>query len=341
MKRKTKLDAITRRQLLSDMLKIPPVLLGLSSLDMLFPSTDQPRAIDTQPDIHAYSLALPSYWEKHLSSSAKGDISTLLLRVGKLHDAILYVNGIDHHTMIELLCRYHVLIAFIIDDYPSFHIALLHLNKAAILAQSLNNRELYAAILYRRGNALFLKGDTSAAIQDYTTALEHATSEQLKGAILLKLGQAQTKAAQTQQEFNLALKTLDKGGAIAQKGIFDGDEHFLRLRVERYHLDRAASLLHSPIPSLRFPDSALDELTYAAGPDVTCRSAYNNILQAKAYIAKGLYPIAASLAEDTLPLVKSIQSGINIARIASLHTQLRESSYGNSPDVARLGVKLF
>lgn len=99
-------------------------------------------------------------------------------------------------------------------------------------------------------------------------------------------------------------------------------------------------MLSSPLSSLRFPDSALDELAYAAGPAITCRSAYNTILQARAYTEKGFYPIAASLAEDTLPLVKSIQSGVNIARIASLHTQLKASSYGNSPDVARLGGKL-
>lgn len=335
------LDAITRRRLLSDMLKIPPALLGLSSLDVLFPSKEEPKVTNTQPDIHVYSLALPSYWEKHLNSTAKGDIQTLLLRIGKLHDAILYASGEDSRTMVELLCRYHVLVAFIIDDYPSFSTALLHLNKAAILAQSLNDKELYAATLYRRGNALFLKGNTIAAIQDYATSLEHAGSEQLRGAVLLKLGQAQAKAAQTQQEFTQALKILDKGGNIAQKRFFGEDEHFLRLQVERYHLDKAASLLHSPVPSLRFPNSALDELFYAAGPNVACRSAYNNILQAKAYTEKGLYPMAASLAEDALPLVKAIQSEVNIARIASLHTQLRESSYGDSPDVARLGAKLF
>ena len=336
------LDAITRRRLLSDMLKIPPALLGLSSLEALFPTLEEVKVPEyTQPDIHAYSLALPSYWEKHLKSTAKGDVNALLSKIGRLHDAILYVSGVDRDTMVELLCRYHILVAFIIDDHPLFCTALLHLNKAAILAQSLNEKELYAAVLYRRGNALFLKGDTLAAIQDYATALESAVSEQLRGAVLLKLGQAQAKAAQTQREFTQALKILDKGGDIARKGHFDGDEHFLRLRVERYHLDRASSLLHSPIPSLRFPDSALDDLAYAAGPDITCRSAYNTILQAKAYTEKGLYPIAASLSEEALPLVKAIQSGVNIARIASLYIQFKESSYGNSPDVARLGAKLL
>jgi len=106
-------------------------------------------------------------------------------------------------------------------------------------------------------------------------------------------------------------------------------------------LDRASSLLHSPILSLRSPDSALNELDYAAGPDVTCRSAYNTILQAEAYTEKGLYPIAASLSEEALPCVKEIQSGINIARIGKLYTRLKRSPYGDSPDVARLGMKLL
>lgn len=335
------LDSITRRRILSDMLKIPPALLGLAALDALIPTTTEKMRIPEQPDFQSFSLALPSYWEKHLSSTAKEDIDTLLLKIGLLHDAVLYVKGEDKNTVIELLSRYHILVAFIVDDHPQFQSAILHLNRAAILAQSLGNKELYAAALYRRGNALFVQGNTAAAMRDYSLSLENAVSEQLKGALLLKLGQAQAKAALNQKEFSSALKTLDKGGLIAQRGGFGSDEHFLRLRVDRYHLDKASALIHSPIASLRFPNEALDELIYAAGPDVTCRSAYNNILQARAYIEKGWYPVAASLAEDALPMVKSIQSEVNIARINSIHMDLSRSSYGNSPDVARLGAKLL
>lgn len=334
------LDSITRRRILADMLKIPPVLLGLAALDALIPTTEKPK-ISEHPDFQSFSLALPSYWEKHLNSTAKRDVDKLLLKIGVLHDAVLYAKGEDKNTVVELLCRYHILVAFIVDDHPQFQTALLHLNRAALLAQSLENKELYAAALYRRGNALFVKGDTAAAIQDYNLSLENAVSEQLRGALLLKLGQAQAKAASNQKEFSSALKILDRGGLIASRGGFGDDEHFLRLRVDRYHLDKASALLHSPIPSLRFPNDALDELIYAAGPDVTCRSAYNNILQARAYIEKGWYPVAASLAEDALPVVKSIQSGINLARINSLHLDLAGSSYGNSPDVARLRAKLL
>lgn len=336
------LDSITRRRILSSMLKIPPAFLGLASLEALVPALSSTRLTEyLQPDMQSYALALPSYWEKHLNTTAKGDVAELLLKIGALHDAILYAEGQDKDTMLELLCRYHILVAFITDDHPRFHVALLHLDRAVLLARSLQKKELYAVSLYRRGNALFIKGDTTEAIKDYRLSLEYVASEQLKGALLLKLGQAQAKAAQTREEFTQALKILDKGGKIAQKGSFEGDEHFLRLKVDRYHLDKASSLIHSPQPSLRFPDEALNELTWAAGPDVTCRSAYNTILQARAYIEKGLYPIASTLAEEALPTVKAIQSGVNLARINFIYVQLRGSSYGNSPDVARLGMKLY
>jgi transcriptional regulator with XRE-family HTH domain len=334
------LDSITRRRILSDMLKIPPALLGIAALEVLIPT--EVKAIEQKPDIASLHLALPSYWEKHLSSTAKGDTRELLLKIGMLHDAVLYAKGQDKKTVVELLCRYHILVAFIVDDHPQFQTALLHLNRATILAKSLGNKELYAAALYRRGNAFFVKGDTEAAINDYSLSFRNAVSDQLRGAVLLKLGQAQAKAAQDKTAFTAALKMLDVGGKIAQKwSTFGEDEHFLKLRPERYHLDRASALLSSPISSLRFPGEALNELDFAAEKDVTCRSAYSSILQARAYVEKGWYPVAATLAEEALPTVRKIQSGVNLARIQTIYQALSRSPYGDSPDVARLGSKIL
>jgi hypothetical protein len=50
--------------------------------------------------------------------------------------------------------------------------------------------------------------------------------------------------------------------------------------------------------------------------------------------------VATAAAEDALIVSKALKSGINVARIASIHTQLSQSKYGNSPQVARLGAML-
>ena len=130
---------------------------------------------------------------------------------------------------------------------------------------------------------------------------------------------------------------IDLGGKIARAGHDEGDPHFLKLNLNRYHLDKGAALI-----AVGRNQDAIDELKLVKSqPEYLRGRAYNDILQAQANINLGKYSEAASLAECGLVVVQEIDSKVNIARVESIHRQLQESPFRNNPEVARLDYLLF
>lgn len=180
-------------------------------------------------------------------------------------------------------------------------------------------------------------------MNDYDSAREQQVllSLPLREALLLKAGYSHAKIAQSETERNAAIALLDSAGNVIRRSdpvIMSDDKHFLKLNVERYHLDKGAALI-----AVGRPNAALDELALVAvqeKSDLPRRYAYNTLLHARAYTDKGFFPIATSTAIDALDIMQEINSSVNIVRIMKLYEQLNTSSYGNNPEVARLGWKL-
>jgi hypothetical protein len=51
--------------------------------------------------------------------------------------------------------------------------------------------------------------------------------------------------------------------------------------------------------------------------------------------------VAASCTLEALLLAKEIHSTVNIARVVKIHNDLKASDYGNSMEVAELGIELM
>jgi tetratricopeptide (TPR) repeat protein len=242
--------------------------------------------------------------------------------------------------IVELLCRYDQLATWIAHDQRDYPLAFGHANRAVKLATAAGNPELIAASLFRRGRTHLEQGDFAAAVADLDAALPHAqrARPQLKGLVLLAAGHARAHVAASATESLQAVAVLDQASRIVRRGGLEDDESFVKLSAGRYHLDRAGALL-----ALRRPEDALDELSLAdrgIGPDQTRRHAYINVLRAQAYTNMNEMSVATAAAEDALLVSKALKSGINVARIVSIHAQLSRSKYGNSPQVARLGAML-
>src|SRR5450759_250742 len=125
---------------------------------------------------------------------------------------------------------------------------------------------------------------------------------------------------------------------IIQQEELEEDRCHVHLDRGRFHIGKAATLLN-----LRRFTSALDELDVAdrlTKKDQIRRHAYIDILRAKIYFAHGELEYAAELALSTLNICLAIHSQSNIADIARLYHVLKQSSFGNSPLVTRLGVVL-
>ncbi|HLZ55331.1 MAG TPA: hypothetical protein VKR06_00175 [Ktedonosporobacter sp.] len=353
------MDSYKRRRFLADLFNIPPILLGITSLEAVIkqqegqPHPNASQAIPTSPlqktsiDIIEYHDALVAYWEANHTDTAEAAMQNILERMNHLSTALPSVRGWQEASLVALTCQYHQLAAVIVCDQAYFDSALDHLNKAVMLAKHLQDDELRSLALYRRAGVYFDRWelfldhrDIVYALRDYSAAhsLEHAIPAQLKGAILLEFGNAQAKIAQSQEEKSQALRHIDEAGTIVRQGQFDDDGHFLSLSEEWYHNDRGATLI-----ALGRSGEALRELALVkrqAHPDFARRYAYNDLLEAQAYMGKGQFPLATTMAEASLIVMKEIHSRVNIARISRISTQLKESTYRNNPEVARLDFLL-
>ncbi len=361
-------DDNTRRWVLAKLLEIPPVLLGVQSLDDLlaFQEPIKREQVGSSALAHFDStesrLTLAAYWKRHrflLSVDLQADVAQ---RIAVLEQRYLYGPQEAKRSMATLLCGYHMLSAQIATDQCDFDKAIDHLNKAYMVAKERELLKLQGACLLRRGWALKERGDVKAMQHDFEGALvdfAHAKNDFLlackqaqrlpaamQGQLLSSLGQVSANTAKHPQEFHLAIKKMEEAEAFVGKGGGEEDIHFIQLDEERYYLNRAAAYLASSNPLACYPRDARRELrdAHAAAPTPLPkrRSAYNRILQATSYVIEGQADLAkkrlasaddcfgeaTQKATEALVLVKDIHSQVNVARIEKLCTDLRATPFG-------------
>ncbi|MGB8344677.1 MAG: hypothetical protein WCD86_07320 [Ktedonobacteraceae bacterium] len=339
-------EAISRRRVLATILGIPTILLGLAHVEN---GNTPPEPINIKAakkisidarTIEQYQEILRLYWEIDYTSTASDSMDDIGRWIRYLRN-IAPESGSNQPSVLELLCRYHQLVTWIARDQRDYSTAFTHANRALKLARSLDNNELIAATLFRRGRTSLEQGDINAAIADLDAALPYAqhARAQLKGLVLLAAGHARAHAHTiTSTDEIQAMMLLDQASRIVRRGKLEDDESFVKLSTGRYHQDRAGALI-----AVGKYNDALDELDLAdrgVSPDQTRRHAYIDVLRGQTYAGMEEFPTAASIAEDALGVSKAIHSSINIARIKEIHDQLSTSKYGSSPQVGRLGLSI-
>jgi transcriptional regulator with XRE-family HTH domain len=341
-------EAISRRRALAAILGIPPVLLGLAALDPgdspLIPASS-PRTKKVSLDsaqISQYQDVLRLYWELDYTSTAQESLEDIVGWIRHLQTLVRTVSREQYQTpLVELMCRYHQLATWIARDQRDYSTAYSHANQAIKLAQSLDNPELQAVTLFRRGRTRLEQGDIAGAIRDLDAALPFAQRcrPQLKSLVLLAAGHARAHAAQlTATDITQAMALIDQAGRIVRTGRLEDDESFVKLNSGRYHQDRAGALIVVGRPS-----QALDELDLAVrgvGVDQTRRHAYIDVLRSQAYAVDGEVVMALATAEQALSVSKALKSTINIARLQDLCDDLSEGKYKDLPELARLRLQL-
>jgi len=224
-------------------------------------------------------------------------------------------------------------------DHQRYNDAIEHLDKALLLAESLNKDDLKALVLHRRGRTLENAGRIGEAVNDYKKArtYEQGLSSHFNGSIFLHAGLVEARAAQTEQAKKAAISLIDRVGNIVRTHRTSEDPYFLDLNLDRYHLTRTAALI-----AIDRNEDAISELNLVkCGNEYPRAQAYNNILEAQANIKLGEYSEAARLAESGLVVVQEIDSKVNIARVVKIHKDLQKSPFRNNPEVARLDYLLF
>ena len=189
-----------RRQFLSKLFNIPPILLGVITIEQINkileekgihltalltpPSPNEPfrqgvvsNAVSTGHklvvDVQEYRAQLVSYWTTEYNNSAYGVMTDGLLRTSTLYQELPHVSLKERRQLHELLCGYHQFTAHLLRDKQMYDDAIIHANKAYHLAGFLKSNEQKALTLYWHGYILSGTDHLNEAQLDFKKAMKY------------------------------------------------------------------------------------------------------------------------------------------------------------------------
>jgi tetratricopeptide (TPR) repeat protein len=346
----TALNDIVRRRFLAHLFDIPPTLLGLATISQQYSVNTQAHSvyapkvlsISEHVDLEEVRDKLTGFWTKN-ACSPQDVLNTINSTLKRLYEQYPTTALYRRLEVVTPLCELHIHAANILRDRGKFNKALEHLNKTKGLnTLLLKEDELQADVLYRRGGVYLEEGEISLALDDYHEAEQVLTSVSapLQAAVLLETALCEAKAATSPQQRTAALKKIDRAGHIIRVQHTEAGREkwpYLKVDLERYHLDRAATLIVVGVPKEAQQELNLLSPSHLGGR----RLVYHLILQAQACFNLKEYAQAALLTEEALPLVRIMRSRVNLERIKILYRQIQQTPFRNNPEVGRLGYLLF
>jgi tetratricopeptide (TPR) repeat protein len=345
------LDSISRRRVLADILKIPPLLLGLGSQRDLseflngLASTSHPSTSSLETEtIDLYRQASNVYGEMHLTGTAQDSITSIKQWMSRIKNHIDKAKGDQRSELQDILWSFYDLTAKIYsDDLNLWHEALTYLNAEMELATHLKSDQLRAASLYRSGQIRFAQRQYFAARTDLEGAVQYARGDQvdpqLKSAIFASAGLAFSIVDKSEKGKTSAQSLLEEARTLVTSHK-KGDGRFVKFDYGKYLLEYADALiaLNRPKTALQ----ALDDASEQIDPALRRRRAYITILQAESYmrLKRPQLDTATDLLTDAFGISQSIKSEFIVGHVVRRYNELRKSPYGNSTDVADLGVAI-
>jgi transcriptional regulator with XRE-family HTH domain len=339
-------ELISRRQAISNLLQIPPVLLGLS---VIVPSNNLEHSgievAGTIPiiDVQAMNMLenmLELSWELYYTSSAQSAANNINRWIQHLTEAAKEARGVQRDQLIAMLCKFYQLSGVVARDRMDIPRALRDGKKAIDLAFQLKNPELISTSLFRRAKTYLKQQNYDAAIKDFETALPYAekSRDPLKGYVYQATAEAYSIIANTDiQTQKRSLNLLDQVGRIVRKGNLENDGSFVKLNIAGLYITRAQAL--TLFHKTNEAHSALNIARNNLGPELTRWQARLLIIDAEIYLAEDDPESCCEIAFEALKAVQATQSRSNKARVQKLSQQLSER-YQNYPLVKRLEMQL-
>jgi transcriptional regulator with XRE-family HTH domain len=173
------LDSISRRRIVADMLKIPPVLLGLGAISELEKFLGGPTVAPNasmflleRETVDLYRRASRVYGDQHLTGTAQDSIVEIEQWIRRVKNDIDRSRGEQRTGLQDTLWNFYDLTAKIYsDDLSQWSDALKYLNAEMELAELLKSDQLRAASLYRSGQIHFAQRQYFAAKTDLEGAV--------------------------------------------------------------------------------------------------------------------------------------------------------------------------
>ena len=360
---------IIRRRILANILGIPPLLLGLASLEAVTPQNTQKRfpsvLIASSLDVERYSKEARMLWQLHYAQTAQDALTTLLDYIQELMPVQQKAKGNLRRNLSEILNSYYRLAATILRDRGHFAKAHIYANEGVSMAKAMGDdpygSQITSASLYTRGVVNFAWGvfgdhvkqgyisfhreQIQAAILDFEQALHYA-SPQLRGIIYSEMARAKALVANSSIDITISLKLLEQAEKFVDVDTHDDLYRQILLNGDLHGLDKKRLILGraKTFLAVKRPGKAIDEfsdleLLYERSQH-TRRRGWTQVLYAQASLDLGDFSGAAEKALDAFSSCQEARSITHLARVNELYMQLRNSPYKTHADVRHLGKLL-
>lgn len=341
-------DSMERRRFIARTLHIPPILLGLASVDAFLrpaeaieakgaPITSSTRVVVDQQALAQYRSQLTLFWSLHYTSSAGGVQDEIRAHLLHIHALLPYAYGKEQAQLIEELCGFYELASRVESDRNNPGDALSALDRAIELARPLQNPELSGRLLYKRGLVLYEARRFAAALADLEQAhqLVPQYTSPLAGSILLELGLVKSYLAQpgSLTDRSIALRYFDQAEHYTRRSPTDGGMG-IRYDSGRYLTARGEGLL--ALRKFSAAEEALDLAQEYTFPDLTRRHLFIDLQRVKWYAEQKQYPMAVTLAREAANKARAISSLYSMKSLQDIAAPLFESAYGASGEAEEL-----
>ncbi len=324
-----------RRTILASLVGMPLALVGM---------TQQDRA--TSLDIAEYTQALDVYCDTiyRREGTLKQERGAIEARTNQLETAVLQAFGTEKRRLCELFGFYQIVLAFAWSgQQPAIASALLSstieaAKEGKFSALHVHARTARAGIAITRFESTLNCEVLQAAIRDYSEAVEEQDNlpALYAGLLYVRRGLLDAYTARDRKAFTAALHLITKGSNHIS--VADDDKRIIaRLDEELCMLTRASAYLYAPMGDAKLGLAQLEELELEY-PEARGKRRFvqRHQLFALAYMATGDYPLAAAHLEAAVENA----SEDCIDDLVRLHAQLKNTSYGNDPDIGRIAVKI-
>lgn len=323
-----------RRQLLVGLLGIPAVLLGLDIEQESLPSN---RAINADR-MAFFEHELATRWDVYHTGGTHRATRGFEIWLKEAENLMQEAKESGwHERAYTLLIMSYQLQGSILRDMMKYHDAHAAYNRAFAVAKELNDPELTAAVLARRGVTFIQQYQPIDAITHLNGALTLANGSGLpclRGYILQALSEAHAMAQQSNESkryIDLAQRALERRGEVLERS-------FCQLTTTSVTAQRGvnAVLLHDNDYALALIDKGL-----ATYDSTLVRGRARLIAQkADAYYGLNLIDCSTMVAQEALMLARFAGSEKQVARVKNLHAAMMQSRWKKEGCVARLGAAI-
>ena len=288
--------------------------------------------------IKLFENSMAANWELYHTGGAARVVNGLDIWIKEISSLSKSAQGTNwHNRTLTLLTMGYQLQSCVLRDTMNYAQAAMAHQRAFHIAQELNDSELMASTLARKGVTLIQQERPKEAIIHLSGALDITNDDlpSLKGHILQALAEAYAKDQQSQESWIY----------ITQAESYLGTTHYVQERSLIRGVTPASISAQKGINAVLLHDykqaiNLIDESLNTYDPALIRGRARLIAQKAEAYCGLGMIDDCTTQAFTAVALARSAGSNKSEDRIKALYNKLIQSSWGKEQSVIQLGQTL-